>query len=110
MKTLNQMHPSNILYRGEARDFAHAMRLVEQECSYEKAVLPEHDDAHETLKKTISSLDEFASRAAACRTEYNMAVSKAANELFQKWADSSDEYLQMIGACGLNGSYEDLAI
>lgn len=99
---------SNALYRGEARDFRHAMQLVIAQCQAEQRLTagwPAEDkgDLPDLLAAYIAA-------ARRCLAEYEARVRAAETELALAWQKSADEDVRRIGEALARGDYSDLAI
>lgn len=56
------------------------------------------------------SLDAYKSAANACLAEYREVIGKAAQQLFEKWSNSLDSNVKMIGEAAAASDYSTLAI
>jgi hypothetical protein len=100
--TTTRRHPSDILYNGEARGFAHAIGLLDDAMTMEvvqAARWGEDAPLRAEQTKLRGSLDD-------ARAIYHAHVLAAAREMQQ----SADGWVSLIGACLESGDYSRLAI
>jgi hypothetical protein len=103
--------PSNILYRGEATDFLHAMDLVQAQCKREKLFLARYGREFPDEKPyDTASLDAYTAAAQRCAREYLEIVRKAEEELARRWVQDADADVRVIGLSLLAREYQELAI
>ena len=104
---------SNTLYRGEARDFLHAMELVQQECAAEKRIQQDLEAAlradGEAVEPSDPIFDEYAANARRAagiyRTHLDAARVAAAAEM-----RALGEDMALFAEALESGEYSGLAI
>lgn len=108
-------HPSNVLYRGEAKDFRDAMRLVMAECDMEMRLTRIHardypEFGSEAQEQGLyTSLEEYKTTARAALRIYERHV-RAAEEAAIAEMRAAGEDLAMFAEALESGDYSTLAI
>lgn len=114
-------HPSNVLYRGGARGFVHAMDLLGEAAKVERARVRPFDGPPEdpNNQAMIRDLRSLMTLAAKCRLAYQRRVEPleslpgfdaARRELAWEWMrQAEDEDLVRIGQALLAEDYTGLA-
>lgn len=105
-------HASDVLYRGEARDFPHAMELVVEECITEATHMPETDPifwTEEMQRKHLASLDKYKAQARTAEAIYMRVMKEAEAKVIAELRAAGGDMQQFADALE-SGDYSHLAI
>ncbi|MGZ6281830.1 MAG: hypothetical protein ACXWQ5_00930 [Ktedonobacterales bacterium] len=114
-------HPSNVLYRGEAEDFAQAMQLVLDECDTEllnaQTLVPDDEFMTEgEIERLVVGLERYKDAASLALLTYNKAIQSGCDDeaarlaVYSAYGASDDGDLRAIAEAAYEDDYAALAI